>query len=109
MDNVDAILTVVPLTEGENKLGSMKALERLIAHHHRTLAEARIIMAPLFGIYDLRLADAHLGANNVSSGLARDGRHEGARACAGTSINEQLPRFASSILSRRSRQSSPDY
>jgi len=31
------------------------------------------MMAPLFGIYDLRLADAHLGSSLVDSGKARAG------------------------------------
>lgn len=31
------------------------------------------MMAPLFGIYDLRLADAHLGSSLVASGKARAG------------------------------------
>lgn len=68
--NVDAILTTVPLAKNEKKPGSMKALERLIAHHG-ALADAQAMMAPLFGIYDLRLADAHLGSSNVASGLVR--------------------------------------
>lgn len=68
--NIDAILTIVPLVKNEKKPGSMKALERLIAHH-RTLTAAQAMMAPLFGIYDLRLADAHLGSSNVANGLSR--------------------------------------
>jgi hypothetical protein len=31
------------------------------------------MMSPLFGIYDLRLADAHLGSSLVPSGLKRVG------------------------------------
>lgn len=67
---VDAILMIVPLAKGETKIGSLKALERLVAHH-RSANDAKTMMAPLFGIMDLRIADAHLGSNNVASGLAR--------------------------------------
>lgn len=68
--DVDAILKIVPLAKGENKIGSLKALERLIAHH-TTPDNAKSMMAPLFGIMDLRIADAHLGSSKVESGLAR--------------------------------------
>ncbi len=68
--DVDAILAIVPLAKGEKKIGSLKALERLVAHHSSADA-AKKIMAPLFGIMDLRIADAHLGSSNVASGLAR--------------------------------------
>jgi len=67
---VDAILKIVPLAKGEKKIGSLKALERLVAHY-RTPTEAESMMAPLFGIMDLRIADAHLGSSKVESGLAR--------------------------------------
>lgn len=67
---VDAILTVVPLTKGEKRIGSLKALERLVAHHAST-DDAKTMMAPFFGIMDLRIADAHLGSSNIASGLAR--------------------------------------
>lgn len=69
---VDSILAIVPLKKGEKKIGSLKALERLVAHHS-TPEDARAMMAPLFGIMDLRIADAHLGASNVASGLTRAG------------------------------------
>lgn len=68
--DIDAVLTIVPLAKGEKKIGSLKALERLVAHHS-TVDEAKAMMAPLFGIMDLRIADAHLGSSNVVSGLAR--------------------------------------
>ncbi|TNE62311.1 MAG: hypothetical protein EP341_00275 [Sphingomonadales bacterium] len=68
--DVDAILKIVPLSKGEKKIGSLKALERLVAHHS-TADDAKKMMAPLFGIMDLRIADAHLGTSNVASGLAR--------------------------------------
>lgn len=67
---VDSILAIVPLKKGEQKIGSLKALERLVAHHSKP-EDAKTMMAPLFGIMDLRNADAHLGVSNVSSGLNR--------------------------------------
>lgn len=70
--DVDAIGTVVTLPKGDKKIGSLKALERLVAFH-RSEAEASAMMAPLFGIYDLRLADAHLGSSKIDSGKARAG------------------------------------
>ena len=68
--DVDAVLTIERLAKGEKKIGSLKALERLVAHHSSTNG-AKTMMAPLFGIMDLRNADAHLGSSNVASGLAR--------------------------------------
>lgn len=68
--DVDAILAIVPLAKGEKKPGSLKALERLITHR-RSEDEAKKTMAPLFGIMDLRIADAHLGSSNIASGMAR--------------------------------------
>lgn len=54
----------------KEKVGSLKALERLAAQVIGT-ETARLLMAPLFGIYDLRIADAHLGSSLIESGLAR--------------------------------------
>ncbi|CAN1577560.1 hypothetical protein MCELHM10_04158 [Paracoccaceae bacterium] len=70
--NVDAIIAAIGLPKGDKKPGSLKSLEKLVAHH-RSEAEAAAMMAPLFGIYDLRLADAHLGSALVASGLSRAG------------------------------------
>lgn len=72
--DVDAIVAALPLTlaKGERKPGSLKAVEKLAAKHG-TAADAATIMAPLFGIYDLRLADAHLGDGMVASGKSRAG------------------------------------
>jgi len=55
---------VVPPPKGE-KWGSIKSLEKYLA----TLVspeEARAIMGPLAGAYDLRLADAHLPAEELT-------------------------------------------
>jgi hypothetical protein len=75
--DVDAVLAVVTIPKGDRKPGSLKALERLVGHH-RTEAEAKVIMAPLFGLYDLRLADAHLGSSNIASALERAKVDDGA-------------------------------
>ena len=52
------------------KLRELKIMERLVA---KSLGEAaaRVAMAPLFGINDLRNADAHLGSSLVASGKER--------------------------------------
>jgi len=57
-------------TPAKDKLGSLKALERLL---EKAVSgdEAREMMAPLFGIYDLRNADAHLGSSLEESGFQR--------------------------------------
>jgi hypothetical protein len=72
MERVDvgAIGSVVTFAKADKRPGSLKALEQLIAHH-RDAASASAMMAPLFGIYDLRLADAHLGSSKIESGKVR--------------------------------------
>lgn len=72
--DVDAILAQLALRkqkDGRNP-GSNKALERLI-ESLLSESEAKAMMAPLFGIYDLRLANAHLGYGQIASGKARAG------------------------------------
>lgn len=69
---VDAIIKAIALPKADKKPSSLKALEKLVANY-RSHAEASAMMAPLFGIYDLRLADAHLGLGRVASGLNRAG------------------------------------
>lgn len=54
----------------DEKAGSLKSLERLLATRIGPDAAAAA-MAPFFGIYDLRGADAHIGDDLVESGLAR--------------------------------------
>lgn len=72
--DVDAVLSplAVPKQKDGKKPGSNKALEKLIGS---LLGEAAAssMTAPLFGIYDLRLADAHLGSGNIASGKVRAG------------------------------------
>lgn len=52
----------------EEKWGSLKTLENYLGTII-SLSEAKLIMAPLFAIYDLRLADAHLPKNDYKSQL----------------------------------------
>ena len=54
----------------KEKLRELKTLERLVAKSLGDTA-ARVAMAPLFGINDLRNADAHLGSSLVASGKER--------------------------------------
>ena len=68
--DIDAITAALALPKTDKKPGSLKALEKLAAHHGSNAA-ARKMMAPLFGIYDLRLADAHIGSSKIASGKAR--------------------------------------
>src|SRR5260221_1436916 len=70
--DVDAIVAQLTLPKGDRKPGSLKPLEKLVAHLRSDLEEQNM-MAPLFGICDLRLADAHLGSSLVASGKARAG------------------------------------
>jgi len=62
----------------ESKLGSLKALELLVAKHSDA-SRARSLLGPLFGIYDLRLGDAHLPSSDLKEALALVG------------VNDQLP------------------
>jgi hypothetical protein len=70
--DVDAVVAAIALPKADKKVGSLKALEKLVAHH-RSEGEAATMLAPLFGIYDLRLSDAHLGSGKIASGKARAG------------------------------------
>lgn len=77
MERLDIDALRGPASIGKEKLGTLKALERLL---ERSLGQAgaRAMMAPLFGINDLRNADAHLGSSQLESGLDRarvDHRH----------------------------------
>jgi hypothetical protein len=55
---------VVPLAKGE-KRGSLKSLERVLA---TVIApeDAHRLTAPLFGVYDLRLGDAHMRSSQIN-------------------------------------------
>jgi hypothetical protein len=70
-DDIDAkqLQKIVPL-EPEEKRGSLKSLERVIAK----LTSQRFAaagMSALFAIYDLRLADAHLPTSSTDNDLER--------------------------------------
>jgi len=53
-------------------LGSLKVLERFVARQTDDTT-ARGAMAPLFGFYDLRLADAHLPRQDFAEAYGRVG------------------------------------
>jgi hypothetical protein len=61
----------------DEKLGSLKSLERLLSTKIQA-DRARKMLGPLAGIYDLRLADAHLPKETVDESLALVGIVEGA-------------------------------
>lgn len=75
-DSIDAIELQkhFSLAKGE-KLGSIKSLERLLATKIEP-GVARKLLGPLAGIYDLRLADAHLPADTIQDSLALVGIDE---------------------------------
>jgi hypothetical protein len=52
----------------KEKLGSLKSLEQLVARHV-TPQEAHSLMSPLFYIYDLRQADAHIASSATEETL----------------------------------------
>ena len=57
--------SIIPELKGKN-LGGRNALQKLIASRIGD-SEARALMGPLAGIYDLRLCDAHLPGSGVAS------------------------------------------
>lgn len=70
-DSIDlsALQKVVPVPAGQ-KRGSLKSLESVLASvidHSNAVS----IMAPLFGAYDLRLADAHLPTSDIEDAFER--------------------------------------
>ncbi len=64
-DSIDAaaIQKLVPPPKGE-KWGSLKSLEKLIASLIAA-DKARLLVGPLVGVYELRLADAHLAGSEI--------------------------------------------
>jgi len=70
--DVDAVVSQIALTKGEKKPGSLKAIERLLSGL-ASVEEARTVMGPLFGIYDLRGASSHLGSGLIEGGKKRAG------------------------------------
>jgi hypothetical protein len=65
--NISEIQKIAPPPKG-NKLGSLKSLEALLTIKIGEKS-ARKIMGPFFGIYELRLADAHLPGEKVSTAM----------------------------------------
>ncbi|WP_284760359.1 hypothetical protein [Agrobacterium sp. fls2-241-TYG-188a] len=73
--NQDALMIAVNLDKNENRPASLKLLEKMLSRHIED-DKAKKVMSPLFGIYDLRLADAHLGTSRIESGKLRAGVDE---------------------------------
>lgn len=72
-DSIDAsAIQRVAVPPKGTKWGSLKSLENLIA---LTIGDeqAHKLMAPLFGIFELRHADAHLGGSGADNALALSG------------------------------------
>ncbi|MER9977401.1 hypothetical protein [Mesorhizobium sp. M0085] len=70
-ERIDAKVVTAQLPEPTNEnLGSLKVVERLLG---TIIApeNARQLMAPLFGIQDLRNASSHLGSSKIASGMER--------------------------------------
>jgi hypothetical protein len=78
-DSIDTQGLQTVLQGDKQGLKSLKAVQALVA---LSVGEekARGVMAPLFGIYDLRLADAHLPASDLSGAFSR------------ASVNTESPR-----------------
>src|SRR6185437_8283613 len=55
---------VLPAEDGDKRLGSLKHLEKALAARVDD-DDARRIMSALFGIYELRLGDAHLPTRKI--------------------------------------------
>jgi hypothetical protein len=68
--DVAAICTVVG--KPEQKLGSLKSLEWLLGHFVPK-DQARALLTPLVGIYELRLGDAHLPPSDIDQAFAMVG------------------------------------
>lgn len=72
IERLDKKSLLAACKEADPKLGTLKLFERLLAEH--TKAEhARARFATLFGIYDLRLADAHLSKSDIEGCYDRIG------------------------------------
>ncbi len=69
--DVGTLRKIIVPPKGEN-WGSLKSLEKTLA---TVVAadKARALVAPLFGVYELRLADAHLPAEDVEAAFAKLG------------------------------------
>lgn len=70
--NVDVLHKFCSPSKGE-KLGSLKSLERALAKITGDKTLARSSLTPLVGIYELRVADAHLPPSELKEALAMVG------------------------------------
>ncbi len=62
--NQETLRKITSSQDGDRKLGSLKHLEKVLAI--RAMDEdAHRVMSPLFGIYELRLGDAHLPTSKI--------------------------------------------
>jgi hypothetical protein len=71
-DSLDAAAIRSGLKRADPKLGSLKSLESLLATQVGA-ERAREVMRPLFGVYELRLADAHLPKRELDETLEKVG------------------------------------
>ncbi|WP_244788180.1 hypothetical protein [Cupriavidus pauculus] len=71
-DSIDTGLLIkqIEVPPGTKPPGSLKALERVLCLS-LPATDAANLMGPLFGIYDLRLADAHLGSSKIDDAFKR--------------------------------------
>jgi hypothetical protein len=69
--DVGALRNLAIPPKGE-KWGSLKSLEKALSTV-LTEEKARTTMSPLFGVYELRLADAHLPSSEVEAAFAKVG------------------------------------
>lgn len=67
-DSFDVATLRRAIPEKDTELGSLKLVERLIAGS-TSKETARKMVGPLFGIYELRLADAHLAHSDLAESL----------------------------------------
>jgi hypothetical protein len=66
---VNALRKIVSPPAGE-KWGSLKSLEKALAAGIESVRAAAIV-GPLFGIYELRLGDAHLPSSQIYDALGK--------------------------------------
>jgi len=72
-DRIDiaALHKIAAPPKGE-KWGSLKSLEKVLATRHPA-EQARSILTPLVGVYELRLGDAHLPSSTITEAMAMVG------------------------------------
>lgn len=67
--DAEALKTFAPPTPAMSGTGSLKSLERALARHEGA-ANARTLLGPLAGIYDLRVGAAHLPGSQIDDAFA---------------------------------------